>query len=70
LYLGGADRSVPVAAPPWTEQERERFISRRCDAFVLANVLEHLVGRPRFLRTVPKASASRALIRVPLFERD
>ena len=41
------------------------------DVVVLSNVLEHLPGRPEFLRTVlDNVSARRALIRVPLFERD
>jgi SAM-dependent methyltransferase len=41
------------------------------DVVVLSNVLEHLPGRPQFLRTIlDHVSASRALIRVPLFERD
>jgi SAM-dependent methyltransferase len=41
------------------------------DVVVLSNVLEHLTDRPRFLRTVlDNVGASRALIRVPLFERD
>jgi SAM-dependent methyltransferase len=38
---------------------------------VLSNVLEHLRDRPRFVRTVlDNVGAPRALIRVPLFERD
>jgi len=41
------------------------------DVIVLSNVLEHLPNRPRFLRAVlANVSAARALIRVPLFERD
>jgi SAM-dependent methyltransferase len=41
------------------------------DVVVLSNVLEHLADRPEFLRTVlGNVSARRALIRVPLFERD
>jgi SAM-dependent methyltransferase len=41
------------------------------DVVVLSNVLEHLTGRSEFLRAViGGASAHRALIRVPLFERD
>ncbi|MBC7879016.1 MAG: class I SAM-dependent methyltransferase [Anaerolineales bacterium] len=38
---------------------------------MLSNVLEHLPGRPAFLRRVQEvAQPSRFLIRVPLFERD
>jgi 2-polyprenyl-3-methyl-5-hydroxy-6-metoxy-1,4-benzoquinol methylase len=38
---------------------------------ILSNVLEHLPGRPAFLRRVQEAvHPSRFLIRVPLFERD
>jgi SAM-dependent methyltransferase len=41
------------------------------DVVVLSNVLEHLPDRARFLHTVlSKVAATRALIRVPLFERD
>jgi SAM-dependent methyltransferase len=41
------------------------------DVVVLSNVLEHLPGRPQFVRTIlDNVSAGRALIRVPLFERD
>lgn len=41
------------------------------DVVVLSNVLEHLPGRPQFVRTIlDNVSARRALIRVPLFERD
>ena len=41
------------------------------EVVVLSNVLEHLPDRPAFLRTVlGNVSARRALIRVPLFERD
>ena len=41
------------------------------DVVVLSNVLEHLSGRPEFVSDVMDAvSARRALIRVPLFERD
>ncbi|MEM7532467.1 MAG: class I SAM-dependent methyltransferase [Chloroflexota bacterium] len=41
------------------------------DLVILSNVLEHLPGRPEFLRRVQAAlSPSRILIRVPLFERD
>jgi SAM-dependent methyltransferase len=43
----------------------------RFDVVVLSNVLEHLPGRPGFLKRVRAASgALRFLIRVPLFERD
>jgi len=38
---------------------------------ILSNVLEHLPGRPAFLRRVQEAAKpGRFLIRVPLFERD
>lgn len=41
------------------------------DAVILSNVLEHLPGRPDFLRRVQAAAKpGRLLIRVPLFERD
>lgn len=41
------------------------------DVVVLSNVLEHLRDRPQFLeRVMANVSARRALIRVPLFERD
>jgi len=41
------------------------------DVVVLSNVLEHLADRPQFLRAVmERVEAPRALIRVPLFERD
>lgn len=41
------------------------------DIIVLSNVLEHLPGRPAFLRRVLElTNPSRVLIRVPLFERD
>ncbi|MBN1886763.1 MAG: class I SAM-dependent methyltransferase [Thermoflexales bacterium] len=41
------------------------------DAVILSNVLEHLPGRPEFLRRLLAAvRPSRLLIRVPLFERD
>lgn len=41
------------------------------DVVVLSNVLEHLPGRPGFLRRVQdEIKPSRILIRVPLFERD
>lgn len=41
------------------------------DTVILSNVLEHLSGRPAFLRAIQtKFSPSRILIRVPLFERD
>jgi 2-polyprenyl-3-methyl-5-hydroxy-6-metoxy-1,4-benzoquinol methylase len=43
----------------------------RFDTVVLSNVLEHLPGRPQFLRRVQEtAQPARMLIRVPLFERD
>jgi SAM-dependent methyltransferase len=41
------------------------------DVVVMSNVLEHLTGRPEFLRRVIQSvSPKRFLIRVPLFERD
>lgn len=41
------------------------------DVIILSNVLEHLTGRPEFLRRVQAATSPRRyLIRVPLFERD
>lgn len=41
------------------------------DTVILSNVLEHLPGRPAFLRRVQAAvSPRRFLIRVPVFERD
>ena len=40
------------------------------DAVILSNVLEHLPGRPEFLKKLMAAARpSRLLIRVPLFER-
>ena len=41
------------------------------DVVVLSNVLEHLPGRPAFLRRlVAAARPGRVLVRVPLYERD
>lgn len=41
------------------------------DIVILSNVLEHLNGRPEFLKRIQIVSgAKRLLIRVPLFERD
>jgi len=41
------------------------------DVVLLSNVLEHLPGRPDFLRRLQAAAKpARLLIRVPLFERD
>jgi 2-polyprenyl-3-methyl-5-hydroxy-6-metoxy-1,4-benzoquinol methylase len=41
------------------------------DVVILSNVLEHLSGRPAFLRRVKAAARpARYLIRVPLFERE
>ena len=41
------------------------------DVIVMSNVLEHMSNRPEFLRSVAsRVHANRALIRVPLFERD
>jgi len=41
------------------------------DVVILSNVLEHLPGRPQFLKDLLRVStAERILIRVPLFERD
>jgi len=43
----------------------------RFSVVILSNVLEHLPGRPRFLRHVQESlQPRRILIRVPLFERD
>jgi ubiquinone/menaquinone biosynthesis C-methylase UbiE len=43
----------------------------RFDVVILSNILEHLPGRPEFLRRVQAvAEPARLLIRVPLFERD
>jgi SAM-dependent methyltransferase len=41
------------------------------DTVILSNVLEHLNGRPEFLKRLQSVSgAKRIFIRVPLFERD
>ncbi|MEX1248248.1 MAG: methyltransferase domain-containing protein [Anaerolineales bacterium] len=41
------------------------------DVVLLSNVLEHLNGRPQFLRDmVEMTKAKRVFVRVPLFERD
>lgn len=41
------------------------------DVIILSNVLEHIAGRPGFLRALIRlATPHRVLIRVPLFERD
>ena len=41
------------------------------DVIILSNVLEHIAGRPGFLRELIRLSTPhRVLIRVPLFERD
>lgn len=41
------------------------------DVVLLSNVLEHLNGRPEFLKRIQKLSgAKRLFVRVPLFERD
>jgi len=41
------------------------------DVVILSNVLEHLPGRPLFLRCLYETfQPERFLIRVPLFERD
>jgi glycosyltransferase involved in cell wall biosynthesis/2-polyprenyl-3-methyl-5-hydroxy-6-metoxy-1,4-benzoquinol methylase len=43
----------------------------KTDVIILSNVLEHIAGRPGFLRTlIGLAQPQRVLIRVPLFERD
>ena len=53
-----ADAVISVPKGPWT-------------AVVLSNVLEHIVDRVEFLKLLQRStSASRFLIRVPLFERD
>lgn len=41
------------------------------DVVLLSNVLEHLNGRPQFLREIVRLTgAGRVFVRVPLFERD
>lgn len=46
-------------------------IERTYDVVVLSNVLEHLNGRPTFLKEVmARSKAKRIFVRVPLFERD
>jgi hypothetical protein len=46
-------------------------VKKSYDVVVLSNVLEHLHGRPEFLKKVQKLTqAKRFFIRVPLFERD
>lgn len=46
-------------------------VEKPYDVILLSNVLEHLTGRPDFLRRVVATSkAKRVFIRVPLFERD
>ena len=56
--LCGDALELPADGPPF-------------DALVLSNVLEHIEGRPQLLRKLFSATrASRALIRVPLYERD
>ncbi len=58
LYFikGDATKAVPVG--PW-------------NIVVLSNVLEHIVDRTAFLRSLQASTSSpRYLIRVPLFERD
>ena len=53
-----SDATKSVPAGPW-------------DVVILSNVLEHIVDRPGFLRSlIATTSAKRFLIRVPLFERD
>jgi 2-polyprenyl-3-methyl-5-hydroxy-6-metoxy-1,4-benzoquinol methylase len=45
--------------------------SEHFDVVILSNVLEHLSGRPEFLRRIQAITPTgRILIRVPLFERD
>jgi SAM-dependent methyltransferase len=45
--------------------------SQSYDSVILSNVLEHLNGRPEFLKRLQAVSeAKRIFIRVPLFERD
>lgn len=56
--LCGDALELPADGPPF-------------DALVLSNVLEHIERRPELLRKLFSATrASRALIRVPLYERD
>jgi SAM-dependent methyltransferase len=46
-------------------------VKKAYDIVLLSNVLEHLHGRPKFLKEVRKLTgAKRFFIRVPLFERD
>src|SRR6185312_8650908 len=53
-----SDATKSVPAGPW-------------DVVVLSNVLEHIVDRPGFLRSLRATTqAPRFLVRVPLFERD
>lgn len=56
FLMGDATREVPLGG--W-------------DVVILSNILEHIEERNNFLRSLLQAtSASRILIRVPLFERD
>ena len=58
LSFTATDATVSVPDGPW-------------DVIVLSNVLEHIVDRPGFLKSIIKTThANKILIRVPLFERD
>ncbi len=49
----------------------ETLLGEKFSVVILSNVLEHLPGRPAFLRRVQETlQPKRMLIRVPLFERD
>ena len=50
---------------------RHDFSGSPFDVLVLSNVLEHIEHRPQFLKTLfAQTGAARALIRVPVIERD
>ena len=58
LSFTSTDATVSVPDGPW-------------DVIVLSNVLEHIVDRPGFLKSIINTThATKFLIRVPLFERD
>ena len=58
LSFTAADATVCVPDGPW-------------NVIVLSNVLEHIVDRPGFLKSIIDTThATKFLIRVPLFERD
>ena len=63
-FSGSGERYIVGRAPEALPQED-------FDVAVLSNVLEHVPGRPDFIRRVQEAThVGRFLIRVPLFERD